>query len=178
MMKMLKKVAGFARMLTQLVLLSLMASTLAFGQESCEVDNPALQAMPRIEVTLIQADGNAYSMPAKMANNNISRAAGFQRVCGSTIAAMPILFVFERETIPSFHMNNVVAPIDIAFIDKHGRIDNIQAMKPYNLLLAKKPTYSPKRPVLFALEVHKGFFEQHKIVVGSKISWATVSDSQ
>ena len=157
------------------VLFCLFANTHAHGQVTCEIDNDALQAMPPIDVTLVHADGTPYSISAKLANNNASRAAGFQRVCESTIEKMPILFVFERETIPSFHMNNVVAPIDIAFIDKRGQIESIQAMKPYNLLLVKKPLYSPKRPVLYALEVHQGFFDQHQILVGSPLAWVTSS---
>ena len=156
----------------------LLANTHAQARETCELDNDALQAMPLIEITLTQADGNRFSMPAKLADNSKTRAAGFQRVCESTIEAMPILFVFEREAIPNFHMNNVVAPIDIAFIDKRGRIESIQAMKPYNLLLAKKPLYSPKRPVLHALEVHKNFYQQHQIPIGSEVSWVSVSETE
>lgn len=178
MIKTLKKRVIFITNFVIVIFWSFFTTTAAFGQATCEVDNNALQAMPQIEVTLMRADGSSYSMPAKIANNPTSRAAGFQRVCESTIEAMPILFVFEKATIPGFHMNNVVAPIDIAFIDERGRIKSIQAMKPYNLLLAKKPLYSPKQPVLFALEVHKDFFEEHQIAVGSKMSWTTASESK
>jgi uncharacterized membrane protein (UPF0127 family) len=160
------------------VLCFLLATTQVQAKVKCELDNNALRAMPPIRVTLTQADGRQYSMAAKLADNDVTRAAGFQRVCESTIEAMPILFVFQREVIPSFHMNNVVAPIDIAFIDKHGNIESIHAMKPYSLLLAKKPLYSPKEPVLSALEVHKNFYQQHQIAVGSQISWVVVSDSE
>ena len=161
-----------------IILFSLVGSTRVQGQVACEIDNDALQAMPSIDITLMKADGNYYSISAKLADNDVTRAAGFQRVCESTIEAMPILFVFERQVIPSFHMNNVVAPIDIAFIDKRGRIESIQAMKPYNQLLVEKPLYSPKRPVLYALEVHKNFFQKHKISVGSSVSWATASTAE
>ncbi len=139
---------------------------------NCELDNAALQAMPVIEVTLSREDGSQHSLLAKLANNNMTRAAGFQRVCAETIEAMPILFVFQSEAMPSFHMNNVVAPIDIAFIDKHGEVESIQAMKPYSILQRKKPLYSPKRPVLYAFEVHPGFYEKHDISLGDKMTWA------
>ena len=110
-------------------------------------------------------------MRAKMASNNATRAAGFQRVCESTIESMPILFVFDRESIPSFHMNNVVAPIDIAFIDKAGQLESIQSMKPYSVVERSKKLYSPKRPVLYALEVHKGFFDKHALSLSAKMTW-------
>lgn len=139
---------------------------------NCELDNAALQAMPIIEVTLSRDDGSQHSVPAKLADNNMTRAAGFQRVCAATIEAMPIMFVFQREAMPSFHMNNVVAPIDIAFIDKNDRVESIQAMKPYSMLQRKKPLYSPNRPVLYAFEVHPGFFDKHEIALGDKITWA------
>ena len=139
---------------------------------NCELDNAALQAMPLIEVTLSRKDGSQHSVPAKLADNITTRAAGFQRVCAETIEAMPILFVFQRESVPSFHMNNVVAPIDIAFIDKRGNLESIQTMKPYSLLQRKKPLYSPSRPVLYAFEVHPGFFDKHDISLGDKLTWA------
>lgn len=154
-----------------IVLLALLTSSCVHAQVACETDNARLQSMPLIDVTLTRADGSHYTMPAKLADNNANRAAGFQRVCESTIEAMPILFVFERERKPSFHMNNVVAPIDIAFIDKSGGVESIQSMNPYSLIQVKKELYSPKRPVLYALEVHKGFFEKHKISDRSNMTW-------
>ena len=155
-----------------IVLLALLTSSCVHAQQACETDNVRLQSMPLIDVTLTRADGSHHTMPAKLANNNANRAAGFQRVCESTIEAMPILFVFEREDKPSFHMNNVVAPIDIAFIDKSGGVESIQSMKPYSLIELKKKLYSPKRPVLYALEVHKGFFAKHTISNRSTMTWA------
>lgn len=163
---------------TAIILLSVLASVCANAQVECETDNAALQSMPVIEVTLTRDDGSSYSMPSKLADNNVTRAAGFQRVCESTIEAMPILFVFQRESTPGFHMNNVVSPIDIAFIDKAGRLESIQAMKPYSVLEIKKPLYSPKRPVLYALEVHKGFFDKHNISLTSKMSWVKPSPDE
>ena len=154
-----------------LVLFSLLISAFSHAQADCQIDNPALQAMPIIEVVLTREDGTSHSMPAKLADNNRTRAAGFQRVCESTIEDMPILFVFKRESVPSFHMNNVVVPIDIAFIDKNGLLDSIQSMKPYSMLHVRKPRYSPTRPVLYALEVHQGFYQKNNIVVANKMTW-------
>jgi len=156
---------------------SLLLSACVHAEVECQTDNVALQSMPEIQVTLMRADGSNYSMPAKLANNNTTRAAGFQRVCESTIEAMPILFVFDREAIRNFHMNNVVAPIDIAFIDKDGRLESIQSMKPYSVIEITKPLYSPKRPVLYALEVHKGFFDKHDVTLSSKMTWTQASSN-
>lgn len=151
---------------------SVKINSAAKAPANCELDNAALQAMPIVEVTLTREDGSQHRLPAKLADNNTTRAAGFQRVCAATIEAMPILFVFQQEAIPSFHMNNVVAPIDIAFIDKRGRIESIQAMKPYSMLQRRKPLYSPSRPVLSAFEVRPGFFDKHEISLGHNMTWA------
>ena len=137
----------------------------------CELDNPSLRAMPIVDVEFTRDDGSVFSSKARLANNSRTRAAGFQKVCASTIAAMPILFVFKSEVKPSFHMHNVVAPIDIAFIDKRGHIESIRAMEPYSLMAIKKPLYSPNRPVISAFEVHPGYFKKHNISFKSRFSW-------
>jgi uncharacterized membrane protein (UPF0127 family) len=140
-------------------------------EKNCQVDNSSLQLMPVVKVSFEQRDGSVYKTKARLANNHKTRAAGFQRVCASTIAAMPILFVFQSEAQPKFHMHNVVAPIDIAFIDKGGRIESVQAMQPYSQLSVKKPLYGPDRPVVAAFEAHPGYFKKHNISIESHFSW-------
>ena len=142
------------------------------AEVSCEVTNGALESMPPVQVTLHRQDNTSFSITAKLANNNRTRAAGFQRVCAQTIADTPILFVFSRPQKPSFHMNNVVAPIDIAFIRKSSEIDSIRKMVPYSILQISKPVYSPNKSVIAALEVRKGFFEDNNIDLNGKVSWS------
>jgi len=140
----------------------------------CETDNEALQAMPPLTVEFTRGDGSVVSFNAKLADNNSTRAAGFQRVCDSTIRATPILFVFEHALKPNFHMNNVVAPLDVAFIDKNGGIESIQLMKTYSIGAVRKPLYGPKRPIVAVFEAHKGFFEEHNLNLYSKVDWHAV----
>lgn len=139
--------------------------------DQCQLDNEALRAMPKAQVTVTRTDGTQQTIPVKLADNFATRAAGFQHVCASVIAAEPILFVFQRERRPSFHMHNVVAPIDIAFIDKNGHIESIYAMQPYSLISLEKPLYSPKGPVVAALETTPGFYQQHAIGLDAVIRW-------
>lgn len=137
----------------------------------CDITNPSLEAMPALTVEFVRDDGSAFVVTSKLADNNVTRAAGFQRVCESSIAATPILFDFGQPLIPRFHMNNVVAPIDIAFIDQDGKIESIQSMLPYVLGSNDKPLYGPQRPIVAALEGHKGFFTKHRLNLGSTVSW-------
>jgi len=138
---------------------------------NCEVDNPALRSMPMSTVTFTRSDGSTFSVQARTANTNKNRAAGFQRVCAETIAKTPILFIFESATTPSFHMNNVVASLDIAFIKNGGGIDSIQSMYPYILISINKPLYSPSGPVIGALEAHPKFYKENDINLESTVTW-------
>jgi uncharacterized membrane protein (UPF0127 family) len=140
---------------------------------SCEMDNKALRAMRSGLVTIATPQGRRVQLNVKIADNNYTRAQGFQRVCAERIAAEPILFVFGVPVIPNFHMNNVVAPIDIAFINEQGRIDVIHKMQVYGNS-GYKPRYGPSSPVVAALEVSPSFFEKNSLSSDSAITWEVV----
>jgi len=137
----------------------------------CELNNDDLRLMKKALVSFVRADGSVFKLQVKLADNNVTRAAGFQYVCESTIEDEPILFVFQNELQPRFHMNNVVAPLDIAFIDKDGSVESVQAMQPYILISNHRPLYSPKRPIIAALEGHQGFYDKHKLGLDTKVTW-------
>lgn len=160
---------------TLCVLMFFCAGTACAQTVDCEVDNAALQAMSKSLVTLIRSDGTRLEFEVKTAANNRTRSAGFQRVCESTIKAKPILFVFEREFQPRFHMNNVVAAIDIAFFNQQGQINSIQTMQPYVVGGLKKPLYGPSAPVIGALEVHEGFYTKNRIDTDTRLYWRKAS---
>ena len=144
--------------------------------QKCELNNADLTAMSKVIVQFDYANGEQLQVTAKLADNAHTRAAGFQRVCAQTIAEEPILFLFQSERKPSFHMRNVVASLDIAFIKKTGKIDSIQAMLPYVLGSTQRPLYSPRKAVIAALEVHPGFYSERKIDESVSISWHTPSE--
>ena len=127
--------------------------------------------MPKGEVTLVNANGEQLEFQVKLATTVRTRAAGFQKVCASTVLKTPILFIFETELVPSFHMRNVVTPLDIAFITKDGRIDTIHTMNTYVMGSNKRPLYSPTGPVIAALEVSPGFYAKHGVTVSTLMKW-------
>jgi len=139
--------------------------------QSCETDNAALQSMPESTVVFTKESGDVLEVLVRTANNNSTRAAGFQGVCESTIEAKPILFLFSSALTPRFHMNNVVAPIDIAFIDTEGKIDTIHEMTPYVIGSKHRPLYGSSGPVIAALEVHKGFYSDNGIDLSTRVTW-------
>ena len=75
-----------------------------------------------------------------------------------------MLFVYEREEMLSFWMKNTRLPLSIAFIDKGGRIVDIQDMEPFSL-----ETHTSAHPATYALEMNGGWFEREGIKVGDLV---------
>jgi len=78
-----------------------------------------------------------------------------------------MLFVFEQEDYHAFWMKDTEIPLSIAFIDREGRIVSIRDMKPLTL-----ETYGPPQPILYALEMKKGWFSANGINVGDVIRFS------
>ncbi|PKL18328.1 MAG: hypothetical protein CVV49_06395 [Spirochaetae bacterium HGW-Spirochaetae-5] len=78
-----------------------------------------------------------------------------------------MLFVFEKEIFLNFWMKNTLIPLDIAYIDKNGIINEIYTMKPLDVSII----YNSIKPAMYALEVNSGWFSRHKIKTGSKIEF-------
>jgi uncharacterized membrane protein (UPF0127 family) len=57
--------------------------------------------------------------------------------------------------------------LSIAFIDKEGRIVKITEMKPLTL-----GSHAPPKPILYALEMNKGWFSANGIKVGDVIRFS------
>ena len=78
-----------------------------------------------------------------------------------------MFFIFETEDYHAFWMKDTLIPLSIAFIDKSGRIVEIADMKPLSL-----DSHSPPKPVLYTLEMKKGWFSMNGIKVGDMIRFS------
>jgi len=78
-----------------------------------------------------------------------------------------MLFIFEREDHHTFWMKDTLIPLSIAFIDKSGLIVEIADMKPLSL-----DSHGPPKPILYALEMKKGWFSANRIKVGDVIRFS------
>ena len=78
-----------------------------------------------------------------------------------------MLFIFETEDYHGFWMKDTLLPLSIAFISKDGRIVWITDMKPLT-----SDSHVPPRPVLYALEMNKGWFSSHGIKVGDVVRFS------
>jgi uncharacterized membrane protein (UPF0127 family) len=120
----------------------------------------AFASMP-LRMVSVQAGSRTLALRVKLADTGERQAAGFQCATPEEIKRHLILFDFGRETVTQFHMQNVPAPLDIAFIKDDGRIFAILKMDP-------SPTelYGPLGPFRYALEAHASFFASQGIRQG------------
>jgi uncharacterized membrane protein (UPF0127 family) len=77
-----------------------------------------------------------------------------------------MLFVYPEEQILSFWMRNTRIPLDIAFIDRNGFILEIQRMEPHD-----DASHASKQPAMYALELRKGWFEDHGVEPGERVEF-------
>jgi uncharacterized membrane protein (UPF0127 family) len=120
----------------------------------------AFAGMP-LRMVSIQAGARTLALRVKMADTGERQAGGFQCATPEEIKRHLILFDFGREIFTQFHMQNVPAALDIAFVKDDGRIFAILKMDP-------SPTelYGPLGPFRYALEAHAGFFASQGIRQG------------
>jgi len=76
-----------------------------------------------------------------------------------------MLFDFHSPRRLSFWMRNTYIPLDIAFLDNEGVIEEIKEMTP----MSTRPVTSHNR-CRYALEVNRGWFRDNNITEGSSIS--------
>jgi hypothetical protein len=126
----------------------------------------AADQQKRCLIYLISENGHKVKLNSEIADTPSGREKGlmFKK---SMKESDGMLFVFDREQKLNFWMKNTYIPLDIAYIDKNGIINEIYHMKPLDVSL----TYNSMKPAMFALEVNLGWFERHKIKTGSKIEF-------
>jgi uncharacterized membrane protein (UPF0127 family) len=81
-----------------------------------------------------------------------------------------MLFVFDRDDNYAFWMRNTELPLSIAFIERSGRIADIQDMAPRD----ETTRHASPVPVRYALEMNQGWFERHNVRTGDSIRVETV----
>lgn len=130
------------------------------GAEECRRWREAFAAMPE-ETIRIDRSAGSLSLRVKVADTPERQAAGFQCATREEISRHQILFDFGQELLTQFHMQNVPAPLDIAFVKADGRIFSILRMEPSPTAL-----YGPLGPFRYALEARAGFFAARGIQQG------------
>ncbi|MDQ2917689.1 MAG: DUF192 domain-containing protein [Pseudomonadota bacterium] len=75
-----------------------------------------------------------------------------------------MLFVFEAPQPLAFWMKDTYVPLSIAFVDRNGRIVNIEDMRPRD-----EATHWSKGPALYAIETRQGWFAAKGIGAGDAV---------
>ncbi|MFI5376243.1 MAG: DUF192 domain-containing protein [Candidatus Rokuibacteriota bacterium] len=120
----------------------------------------AFAGMP-LRMVSIQAGPRTLALRVKLADSGERQAGGFQCATPDEIKRHLILFDFGREILTQFHMQNVPAALDIAFVKDDGRIFAILKMDP-----SPAELYGPLGEFRYALEAHAGFFASQGIRQG------------
>jgi uncharacterized membrane protein (UPF0127 family) len=126
----------------------------------CRRWRDAFATMP-VQMLTVEMGARKMALRVRMAESGEQQMAGFQCATPQEIDRSLILFDFGREIHTQFHMQNVPAPLDIAFIKADGRIFSILVMAP-----SPSALYGPLGDFRYALEARKGFFESNGIRQG------------
>lgn len=150
--------------LGSLASLALLATLLAAPAQAQDPECPrwrdAFAGMP-LKMVSIQAGAKTLAVRVKTADNSERQAGGFQCATPAEIQRNLILFDFGDEILTQFHMRNVPAALDIAFIKADGRIFSIMRMDPSPTQL-----YGPMGTFRYALEARAGFYQSQGIRQG------------
>lgn len=76
-----------------------------------------------------------------------------------------MLFVFPEETVLRFWMRNTPLPLSIAYADAGGTIVRIADLEPHD-----ERAVSSVRPARYALEMTRGWFAEHGVYPGDRIT--------
>jgi uncharacterized membrane protein (UPF0127 family) len=153
------------------VSLLLVLAGLALGVPAQADDDPdcprfraAFASMPARVAVIRAGEPRELQVAVKLAATEEARRAGFQCAAREEIERTVILFDFGAEVFRGFHMWNVPAPLDIAFVKASGRIFSILRMEP-----GARETYGPMGRFRYAMEAREGFFKAHGIAVGHSL---------
>ena len=75
-----------------------------------------------------------------------------------------MLFVYETEGRHAMWMKNTLIPLSVAFIDRNGRIINIEDMQPQT-----EDAHGARASAAFSLETSQGWFKKRGIKAGDRV---------
>ena len=104
-----------------------------------------------------------HEIRAELANTDASRRQGLMhRARLAENAGM--LFLYAEPEAAAMWMKNTRIPLSVAFIDKAGRILNVEDMQPFS-----EQAHSSKGIASYALEMNRGWFRKRGIGAGDRV---------
>lgn len=120
------------------------------------------------EEVLILTDENVFRLNVRVADTPEDWQEGARNIEGLK-EDEGILFLYPRETIPTFTTKGVSFPLDILLINKEGHVVGI-----YEEAFGDK-YYALPRPIVAALEVSGGYCRRNGISIGARVSPRSIS---
>ena len=114
--------------------------------------------LPEVTLTI-----SGKALTAEVASNDAQRSTGLmhRRMLPENRG---MLFVFPETAMHGMWMMNTYIPLSVAFIDREGKIINIEDMQPQT-----QNTHSAAKPAKYALEMNLGWFVRRGIKPGAKV---------
>lgn len=114
-------------------------------------------------LTIITKDGQ-YELHIEIAQTVLQQQKGLMH--REHIAEdYGMLFIWEEEAIRSMWMKNTPSPLDMLFIDRHGKVIDIHANAvPYSL-----DTIKSNAPAMAVLEIAGGSATRKNIAIGDRV---------
>ena len=109
------------------------------------------------------------SVTAELAVTDAERARGLmfrERI----LPDQGMLFVFEEEAEHSFWMKNTLIPLDMLWLDRDRRIIHVEPDVP-PCRADPCPSYGPRRPASFVLELKGGAAAGFRLKVGDRLDF-------
>ena len=114
--------------------------------------------LPEVTLTI-----SGHKATAEVASTDATRSTGLmhRRMLPENRG---MLFIFPDVAMHGMWMMNTYVPLSVAFLDREGRIINIEDMKPQT-----QQTHSAAKPAKYALEMNLGWFAKRGIKPGAKV---------
>lgn len=123
---------------------------------------------------IIATASDTFTLGVEIAETETQRQRGLmQRASLAPDSGMIFLFQQDQKPDDVFWMYNTLIPLSIAFLDAEGVIGSIHNMEPCTSPYPQYcPNYAAGVPFRAALEVNRGYFEEHQIGVGDRVTLA------
>jgi uncharacterized protein len=117
----------------------------------------------RAETPIAELGAGMYRIEAEVAATSESRQRGLMNRA-SMAPQHGMVFVFTEDERHCMWMKNTLIPLSVAFLDRQGRILNIEDMQPHS-----EDNHCAAHPARYALEMNLGWFAAKGIKPGDSL---------
>ena len=119
-------------------------------------------AQPKLHTVKLWIGSEVLVAEVAVTSTEVATGMMFRKEMGENEG---MLFVFPRPQRIAFYMRNTLIPLSAAYISSEGNILEIHNLQPQD----ETPVPANSDEVQFVLEVKQGWFERHKVSVGTAV---------